>query len=314
MKLSELKPVYVFVGEEAVLLEESLKKLKKMLGENALMNFNSYNGEDKLNLDDFCEVCNTLPFLAEKRLVILRHFNKLKKDQQKRVLDYATDPLDSTILVLTVESGAALKKGLDGVLKPLSGKAVLKRFDPLKGHNLIDWIQRRAKLFGKEIEKDAAFRLSDVTGTNTWFINSELEKLSIYVGRNKSITIKDVDALVMPTQEASIFDFTDALFGRQKDVLKRLREMELSGAEALPLLAMLQNQTIQHYQVICGPSDKPAGVHPFVAKKMAARKRLWSPAQLRHLLADLRSIERGMKTGRTMEPFIALADAVARVM
>ena len=46
MTAKKIKPIHVFIGEETLLMEEALSRLKLRLGENALMNAAAYNAED----------------------------------------------------------------------------------------------------------------------------------------------------------------------------------------------------------------------------------------------------------------------------
>ena len=84
MSKNPIKPVQVFIGEETLLLEEAIARLKAGLDENAALNSAAYNAEENLNVDQIVDLLNTLPFLSDRRLVIIRNFNKLKKPQMNR--------------------------------------------------------------------------------------------------------------------------------------------------------------------------------------------------------------------------------------
>lgn len=297
------------MGEETFLLEEAVAKLKSALGDEGLTNFASYNGEESIRIDDLIGLCNTLPFLGEKRLIILRNVQKLPAKALSQIGAYCKDPLTTTTLIMTVEGQAP--KSSDPLFKHLPATVTQKRFDLLKGPELITWILTRAKGYKKTIDRDAAVLLAELTGGHTWFMASEIEKLCLYVAERPTITRADVEYLVMKTPESSIFAFQDALFDRKKEALARLSELEATGIEPLELVAVLENHIIDHYKILVGPDWKWRNIHPFVAKKIMARKSLWKATELLRLLDNIRGIEHALKTGRAMLPFATLSEMIA---
>jgi len=302
--------VRLFIGEETFLMEEALTALKTALGDSALTNFSAFNGDESIRAEELVGLCNTLPFLGEKRLIILRNVQKLPDKALSLIGAYCRNPLESTTLVMTVEGQTP--KGKDALFKHLPDTVVQQRFDPLKGPEIVTWIQERAKGRKKTIEKDAALLLAELTGGHTWFMASEIDKLCLYAGEKPAITRADVEYLVMKTAESSVFAFQDALFERRREALARLTELEATGIEPLELTAMLENHIIDHFKVLQGGNWKWRPIHPFVVRKISGRKSLWKAADLSALLADIRAIERAVKTGRTVAPFAALTETTAK--
>ena len=62
----------VFIAQETFLVEEELAKLKQQLGENISMNWAAFNAEEDLNMNEIISLCNTMPFLCEQRVVIIK--------------------------------------------------------------------------------------------------------------------------------------------------------------------------------------------------------------------------------------------------
>ena len=301
-----LKSTYLFVGQETFLIEEQLSSIRTSLGENASMNYACFNAEEGLHAEEIVALCNTMPFLSEKRLIVVRNIHKPGAQQVEPILRYVENPSDFTTLIMTIEG----QKENKPFTKKLATTVHVLQFDPLKGAGLIDWIQQRAKLYSKKMDKDAAFLLADITGSNTWFIATELEKLSLYAGVRETITLKDVEFLVMRSNEPSIFAFMDSLFDRKKDAIFRLYELETSGIQELEIISRIENAAIQHYQILFGKQGKKSGVHPFVEKKISSRKSLWRASQLKSLLREIRALEQSLKSGRSFQIWVALSDAI----
>ena len=74
-------PVYFLAGEDTFLLEDSIKRIEKKINVDDLnreiFQATESSGSDILNSVE------TLPFLTDKRLVILKSANKLKNDDFK---------------------------------------------------------------------------------------------------------------------------------------------------------------------------------------------------------------------------------------
>lgn len=301
-----LKSTYLFVGQETFLIEEQLSSIRASLGENASMNYAPFNAEENVNTEEIINLCNTLPFLSDKRLIVVRNIHKLSAKNIEPIIRYAENPSDFTTLIMTIEGQKEDKKTLKQLVKTTD----VIRFDPLKGAGLIDWIQQRVKLYNKKMDKDAAFFIADITGSNTWYIATELEKLALYAGPRPTITLKDVEFLVMRSNEPSIFAFMDSLFDRKKDAIFRLHEIETSGTPDLEIISRIENAAIQHYQILFGKQGKNPGIHPYVVKKISSRKSLWRASQLKDLLRHVRRIEQGLKSGRSFQVWVALSEVI----
>ncbi|HQP30514.1 MAG TPA: hypothetical protein PLB81_04240 [Deltaproteobacteria bacterium] len=160
------EPVRLFMGEDTFLMEEALTALKASLGEEALMNFQAFNGDESFRVEDLVGLCNTLPFLGERRLIILRNVQKLPVKALAQIGAYCKNPLETTTLVMTVEGPPP--KGTDALFRHLPGTVPQQRFDPLKGPEILTWVQTRAKRQKKTIDKEAAHLLAELTGGHTW--------------------------------------------------------------------------------------------------------------------------------------------------
>ena len=148
--------MYILSGQDDYSLSESLEEIKRSIGDQALLaaNTTTLDGQ-RMTLDQLRTVCETLPFLAERRLVIvkglLERFEPKGKSSRRKKITQVTDQQnkykslgayisklpDSTILVL-IDSRITSRNPLFG---ELSTKAVVKSFPLLRGTKLRQWIQ-----------------------------------------------------------------------------------------------------------------------------------------------------------------------------
>ena len=64
----------------------------------------------------------------------------------------------------------------------------IKEFRSLRREALSEWIRNRCQKYGAQITDDAIQSLADRIGSNLWVLNSEIDKLAIYVGHGKTIS------------------------------------------------------------------------------------------------------------------------------
>ena len=287
--------------------------LRKSIDENASINYASFNGEESSSsIEDIIALCNTTPFLASKRLIVLRNVHKLN---MTHITKYVGNPSKFTTLILTIEeqvNNKEAKKSIGYISKALSTNGTLIRFDPLKRNALVSWITHRVESCGKKIDTGAVYLLMEIAGANTWSLSTEIEKLCLYVGSSDEITSEDVEKLVTRSHETSIFRFLDALFDKKKVALIRLCELEYAGLEPLMVVNMIENQAIMHHQILMAKNTTEMGlkIAPYQIEKIKSRKSTWSLNQLDKLLSDIRKIEHSIKTG-SIHPFASMIQAIS---
>jgi len=277
----KLEQAYLFIGSETFLMKEIIDLMRDSLNDPSLINYASFNGEEMRDLqqgDDFISLCMTLPFISNRRIVVLHNVHKIPGSIMDKISEHLSRvPLTTTLV-------------------------------------FIRWIMDRVQSHGKKIDRDAAYLLKEITDSNTWLMATEIEKLCMYTPDDKAIGIKDVEETVMYAKEASIFKYLDDLFDRKKDALHRLFDLERQGIEPMIIVNMLERATISHYQVFKDLNPIPKGGHPKIKGewKIKPRKNLWSSGQLLRLLGDIRDLEVKIKTGKSMHPYANLAEISAR--
>ena len=247
--------LYILLGQDDFSLSQALEEIKRGIGDQSLLSANTttFDGQ-QMSLDQLRTTCETVPFLAEKRLVIVNGLlgrfepkgkpsrrKKVKPDQQdeyKSLGDYIGNIPDSTVLVL-VDGDI---KSNNPLLKELSGKAEIKSFPLLKGDKLRQWIQGRVKGEGGSISPPAVDLLARVVGGNLWIMANEIDKLVLFTS-GRRIEEEDVRIAVGYMPEANVFAMVDAILEFRSGVAEQLLEQLLQrGAAPAYLLFMLWRQ------------------------------------------------------------------------
>ena len=103
----QVLPVYLIDGEDAFLKQKALDLIKEaVVSINAELN-SLFFSTDNLEPDRVIDACNTMPFFADKKLVVVKEYEKKNSDSLITKLDdYLTNPNASTCLVLVADEGS----------------------------------------------------------------------------------------------------------------------------------------------------------------------------------------------------------------
>jgi DNA polymerase-3 subunit delta len=249
--------LYILIGPDDFSLGHSLEEIKKSIGDQTLLaaNTNTMDGK-QITLDQLKTVCETVPFLAERRLVIvtglLERFEPKGKTSRRRksthianqqgeykaLADYITKIPDSTILVL-IDTSVGRNNPL---FRELSAKAEVRSFPLLKETELRQWIQRYVAEEGGSISPQAINLIAKLIGSNLWIMTNEIDKLILFTS-GRRIEEDDVNMLVSCAQEANVFTLVDAIIdSRAKAAEQWLQQLLQRGAAPAYLLVMLSRQ------------------------------------------------------------------------
>ena len=249
--------LYILLGQDDFSRRQALEELKRGMGDQALLatNTTTLDGQ-QLTLEQLRTVCETVPFLAERRLVIvnglLGRFEPISKSRRqgktvsivnqqneyKSFGTYITQMPDSTTLVL-IDGRIGSSNPL---LREISAKAQIKSFPRLKNARLRQWIGQRVKQEGGSISPEAADLLTKLIGSELWIMASEINKLVLFTS-GRRIEEADVKAVVSYAQQTSVFAMVDAIVEFKAELAEQLLQQLLQrGAAPAYLLSMLARQ------------------------------------------------------------------------
>jgi len=248
------------------------------------------------------EVCSTVPFMGSKRLVILEGLlsvfdNKVVDGKASKQDNWIS--FDSYIKEIPETSELILIDGdindRNKLLRQLAGTANVKLFPPIRGNNLINWINRKAKFEGCTISVPAAKLLADVVGSNLWIMDGEINKLSLYCS-DKHIAVGDVNTVVSDlfSREVKIFDAIDSIFlGNNEEFLKVIQKLQNDGTSISQVVTMFARQlrllllakNLHGKGVKAGALDKLSSYtkNRWVAQKMLDQSRKYPEHVLRNI-------------------------------
>ena len=243
--------LHILLGADNYSLRQRLKDLKKEWDDPESLATNTTILEPKqLKPNRLIEACSMLPFIGQKRLVIVEGLftrfetkdtdSKTKGDNKgwQTFIDWVDKMPSSTELVLI--DGKLGKT--NSLLKKLTPKAAVETFPPMRGPKLEQWIRSRVASSGGSISPKAVSLITEFSGENLWIIANEIDKLVTY-SSGHTIDEKAVFLLTSHTREANIFTVVDAIVDRRANVaIPLLNQLIIEGAAVPYVLFMITRQ------------------------------------------------------------------------
>ncbi len=308
----KVRPAYLLSGNEPLLRDDTLQAIEGAVLENGPRDFNLDRLEvGKINAGRLEEALDSLPVMAERRLVILREPEgrgaKLDANWGAVIEGWLKHADESTPSVLVVVCAKADKR--NKWVKAFRDPAALIECEaPKKPRELATFLASEAKRQGVDLEPEAAGLLADRVGPQLLLLRQEIEKASLLAGPGEKVTRKHVEIAVSAVAEEPIWDLTDAIGqGRTADAIDLLSRLITQGAAPPAILGALASHfrrlvRVGHGESVPGP--------PFVVRKLEQQARRY-PA--RRLVTCLRAIHRAdvdLKGGSIMPADRALEQLV----
>ncbi|HEX9724229.1 MAG TPA: DNA polymerase III subunit delta [Vicinamibacteria bacterium] len=236
-----LAAAYILNGDQDLLRELASGKIRQAaLGDSANdFNLERFDGE-KSTPDSLVMAANTLPLwglTGGRRVLIVKRAKRLVEGAEAEpLIGYLKNPSPQTVLVMELE---ASPDGRRKAWKEIANNATIVQCDPLKDWQMEEWIAEQASNLGVTLGREEVRYLAGEFGSDLRRQLGELEKISLYAGREE-LGVEELGALLGRGKAQSIFRFTDAFASRQTSVaLKQLGRLLEEGEPALRILALL---------------------------------------------------------------------------
>lgn len=310
--------LYILHGEDDFSITQQLAEIKRDLGDAEMLATNTSVFEGaKLNPDELKSVVETVPFLAEKRLVVVqgllerfesrgraRKTGKKGGENNGKAFAAALASIPpSTVVVLT--DGTKIK-GTNPLLKLLVGQGEVRAYPLLREPKLKQWIEKEVAAQGAKISSAAVEALARMVGGNLWIMSGEINKLVLFTG-GRRIDVDDINKVVSSAQEASVFAMVDAILESRAGVAERLLEQLLDrGASPAYLLTMLTRQVrfivqVREMRRQRRPDveiQSKLGLAPFALRKTLEQAQRYPLERLKQLYNKLLETDLYIKRGR----------------
>lgn len=237
-------PAYFCVGQNRYFLEKFLTGLKESVFGGKMIDFN-YEVVDAASrkIAEVIDSANQLPVFSQKRVVLVENFKPPKGKDLERLKGYLASPSSTTILVFKCRD----PKIPPGFSRSIGNNAKVINFKDPYERQLPYIIKQIASSYDKTIDPGVSEYFINFVGNDLTRIDSEISKLSSYLGDKKKISTADIDALVSDTKVETIFGFIDSISGRNiREGLKMLEKIIRVGEVPVRIISMLA----RHYRIL----------------------------------------------------------------
>lgn len=305
--LADLKAIYLIHGPEELLLEQAVERLKKRLSAVADLDFNLdvFDGES-VSSDEVIAAANTLPFMSDRRLVIVRRADRMTTDALGALADYAADPNPDTTLVL-VATKIARNTRIFKAIDALSGVAEYKA--PPKREYARTVVGMFAEK-GKKVGLDAAEVLVRAVGYDLRRLSVEIDKVISYTGDEATLSRDEIEEVMSTSAPTSVFDLLDALGSRDCRSSLRLLARLLDEGESIHGIHAMSVRHIRNLLStrallerdgegsVTALVSREIGVRDWQARNLVTQARRYTTTELVDALRMAAAGEAEMKTSR----------------
>jgi DNA polymerase III delta subunit len=304
-------PLLLFHGDSALEIDEAVRAIRDRFERSDVLTLDG----SSTSLPALSEACLTGGLFALERLVIAHDLHRRGRGGRRDPTE--TEEIgrllsaipDSTTVIL-VSRDMPADDPLVRVVRQAGGE--VRGYVAPRKHELAGWITQRARTHGATIDRRAAEVLAELAGTDTMLLDSELEKLAVYVGPDHPISPETVELLVGTSTQESIFGLVDAIgagdAGKARRLLRTQLEQTSSGPVdvALYLIRMLARQMRILLRIRLA---QEAGRQPnqiiadlklprYYADRYFRQARGVSTQRLRHSFEQLADLDYRLKSGK----------------
>lgn len=284
------KPVYWLEGEEDYYIDKTVQYAEhSILNESeASFNLTIFYGRDAA-WADVVNACRRYPMFADKQVVLLKEAQHMRDIE--KLEPYIENPLASTIFVVSYK-----EKKVDGrskFAKTLKAKSVFISTKKIYDNQLPEWIQQLIQSKELSISPKGLALFADHIGNDLTRIENEIDKISVNLGKRKTITEEDIEEFVGVSKEFNVFELQSAL--ATKDLSKAIRIIQYFEAnpKAAPIQLVLPSLYSFFSKVFmvygAGSTDEKSiaaaiGVTPFFVKQYMQAARVYDYAGVEKVL------------------------------
>jgi len=237
----KLRPAYVFVGAEVFFRKRCREAILEHLVTPDLRDFSLF--EFDLAETDLVEVLDrarTPSLMAPFQVFFVRGVKNLfgrgsNEDKLAAIEEYCKDPNPAAVLIFVADHinipadprrmELTDKERYERIRETLGQYCAIVELARVEENDAVRWIGEYGATQEVETDADAARELVDALGGDMMMISNELEKLMLFVGEKKRITLGDVETMVLAAKQRSLYELTDAISAKD-----RVRALEMLDA------------------------------------------------------------------------------------
>jgi DNA polymerase III subunit delta len=314
-----LRPGYVLLGDEAYLYERCRSAILDTLvdaGAGPAMRDFALAEIDlaETSIFEALDRAQTPSLMAPFQVLFLRNVKTLytrgaKKDEFAALDAYGRSPNPQALLVFVADHlhlPADLRRmemqdkdRYERIRETLGDWCGMVELVRVEDTDAMRWLVAEAEKRGCTLEVDAARELADALGSDLMLMASELEKLVLFVGERRGITLGDVETMVLGAKQRSLYELTDAISARDRPRALALLQGLLNASDGGEESAILE-KNVRDSRAIWQALWQGFRMPPFAADDLIRQARRYKSR--RDLTRALRLIARADLELRSSPP------------
>lgn len=241
------KLVYLFHGSDSYIVKS---KINNVINKYEVDEFNvtNYDMEEVL-ITEAINDAETIPFMSEKKIVIIRNAYFLSTESPKKSLPhnldilkrYLDNPVPETVLII-----AAPYHKLDerkAITKYVKEHAEIVNCEPLKEQDASNWIRRQLGKNNTTIDRDALDEFMKRVESDTQILVSETQKLLHYSEDMSHIDLATIKLVITKNVEDNVYEITNMMLDRKPGrALEIYNDLIMHSEDPLRILGIIINK------------------------------------------------------------------------
>jgi len=237
----KLRPAYVFVGDEAFFRRRCREAILEHLVPPELRDFSLFDFDlGETDLAEILDRARTPSLMAPFQVFFVRGVKNLfgrgsNLEKLAAIEQYCKDPNPDAVLIFVADHISIPadvrrmdmqdKERYERIRETLGEYCGIVELARVNEGEAVRWLTEYCTLREVKIDADAARELVDALGSDMMMVSNELEKLILYAGDKKRITLGDVETMVLAAKQRTLYELTDAISSKD-----RVRALEMLDA------------------------------------------------------------------------------------
>jgi DNA polymerase III subunit delta len=241
VKERTLKPGYLFIGDEAFFRKRCRDAVLRFLVPQDLREFSLYDFDlSETEVVEVLDRARTPSLMAPFQVFFVRGVKELygrgSHDAEfAAIKEYFDSPNPDAVIIFVADhvSIPSDPRKMDmtdrdryvRIKETLGEFCTVIELARVEEGEAVRWIAEQASNDGVKVDADAARELVDALGGDMMMVSNELEKLILFVGEKKRVTLGDVETMVLAAKQRTLYELTDAISSKD-----RTRSLEILDA------------------------------------------------------------------------------------
>ncbi|MDD4477102.1 MAG: DNA polymerase III subunit delta [Patescibacteria group bacterium] len=303
--------IYIF-GEDTFRSREYLgRTISEFKNKRDPQGYNTSVLDASVGAEKILSEITASPFLAEKRLIVLKNVLSSKDDALVSAFleIYKNKKVpENNIIIFWQGEPVGKSKNVKELAEFLSKEKYSQEFPFFDGTKLAVWTREEIKKRGGTISQQALSYLSANVGKDMWFLNSIIDQLISFKNKDE-IQLADAQVYLDEKADDNIFHMAEAMAsGDKKSAFKLLSEQRRMGEDEgyifgmvlrqFRILLELRDLFEREDNITSDEAAKRISLHPFVVKKSLPLARRYPMSKLKEIYNQLLDVDIKTKTGQ----------------